>query len=54
MIVKRVWLQTSTRYRGGVCGTASWYRHGWYLFGFIPLYVRDITDRNALMAGDML
>ncbi len=41
MIVKRVWKQTS---QGGL---VSWYREGWYLFGFIPLYVRDLTDRRA-------
>ena len=41
MIIKKIWRQKT---RGGLI---SWYREGWYLFGFIPLYVRDITDRNG-------
>lgn len=35
MIVKRVWMET----RGG----AEYRREGWYLFGIVPLYLRDMT-----------
>lgn len=37
MIVKRKWLQ------GDKYGCREWEREGWYLFGIIPLYIRDLT-----------
>jgi hypothetical protein len=40
MIVKKKWLQKS---RGGML---EWPREGWYLFGVIPLYVRDCRERG--------
>jgi hypothetical protein len=39
MIVKRKWLATEN---GGV---REWPVEGWYLFGFIPLYIRDMGPR---------
>jgi hypothetical protein len=41
MIVKKIW---TTREDGG---SAKWQREGWFLFGFIPLYVRDLTNRSS-------
>ncbi len=41
MIIKKVWKQRS---RGGL---VEWYREGWYLFGIVPLYIRDLTDRES-------
>lgn len=40
MIVKKKWLQV--RYGGSL----EWPREGWYLFGFIPLYIRDLGPRE--------
>lgn len=40
MIVKKIW----TAHTHG--GTHEWYREGFYLFGFIPLYIRDLTTRE--------
>lgn len=36
MITKRVWAQEGTN------GKGSFMREGWYLFGVLPLYVRDM------------
>ncbi len=41
MIIKKVWVQVRD---GGL--PHEWYREGWYLFGFLPLYVRDMTGRD--------
>lgn len=40
MIVKKIWYQTR---KGGL---PEWQREGWYLFGFIPLYIRDMGSRE--------
>lgn len=40
MIIKKIWLQ---RRNGGL---NEWQREGWYLFGFLPLYVRDSGPRE--------
>lgn len=40
MIIKKRWLQTSR------FGTVEWEREGWYLFGLIPLYIRDLRPRS--------
>ena len=39
MIVKKMWNQKSA---GGIY---SFVREGWYLFGIVPLYIRDVTAR---------
>lgn len=36
MIVKKVWLQVSQSGLG-----PEWTREGFYLFGIVPLYIRD-------------
>lgn len=38
MITKRIWRQQK--------GSREWIMEGWYLFGFIPLYTRDLTARE--------
>jgi len=39
MIVKKRWLQTAR-------GTSKeWTMEGWYLFGLLPIYTRDLTPR---------
>lgn len=40
MIVKKIWLQRSFG------GLREWQREGWYLFGIVPLYVRDTGPRQ--------
>lgn len=42
MIVKKVWLQC----RPG--GLSEWEREGWYLFGIVPLYIRDNGPRKRV------
>ena len=45
MIYKRIW-----RERRKVDGAAlpfEWTIEGWYLFGFIPLYIRDKETRGT-------
>lgn len=44
MIIKKVWLQT---YK-----TREWQRSGWYLLGFIPLYIRDDQPRGRIEFPD--
>lgn len=39
MIIKKIWLQ---RRRIGT----EWTREGWYLFGILPLYIRDMGPRK--------
>jgi hypothetical protein len=41
VIIKRMWTESSSNY----ATAPTWIREGWYLFGFIPLYVRDVTAR---------
>lgn len=40
MIIHKTWLQTKHG------GRLEWQREGWYLFGFLPLYVRDLGPRE--------
>lgn len=40
MIVKKIWMAH------GLGGTPSWQMQGWYLFGIIPLYIRDVAPRG--------
>jgi hypothetical protein len=42
MIVKKIWMQS--RIRG-----PEWMREGWYLCGFIPLYIRDVGPRRRVV-----
>ncbi len=39
MLTKKVWLQKSRM------GLHEWQMEGWYLFGLIPLYIRDLQPR---------
>lgn len=44
MIARKIWW-TKRRTGSGENGfetKVSWLREGWFLFGFIPLYVRDL------------
>ena len=45
MIVHRVWSTTKTKYElhGVAHVTRDW--EGWFLFGLIPLYIRNIKTR---------
>lgn len=43
MIVLKTWLQ---RRRVNGDGIVEWARQGWYLFGFIPLFIRDCQPRG--------
>ena len=38
MIVKKMWLEHY--------GNREWAREGWYLLGFLPLYIRDMAPRE--------
>ena len=40
MISKLMWIQQN-RY-----GTSKWAMEGWFLFGFIPLFKRDLEPRG--------
>jgi len=40
MISRRQWIQQNK------IGTREWPMEGWYLFGFIPLFVRDLGSRG--------
>ena len=40
MIKKVVWLQAK--------GAVEWQMEGWYLFGLLPLYVRDCGPRGRV------
>lgn len=44
MIVKKKWLQTRP------FTSPEWEREGWFLFGLIPLYIRDVTSRGRFSA----
>lgn len=39
MIVKKIWMEV----RGS---GPEWAREGWYLFGVIPLYIKDKSPRE--------
>lgn len=41
MIIKKVWIERKT-----FKSTGEWQREGWYLFGIIPLYIRDSGPRE--------
>lgn len=40
MIIRKMWLQSIKN------GGPEWIREGWYLFGFIPLYIQDLAPRG--------
>jgi hypothetical protein len=40
MVIKRVWIEEAD------CGGWGSRREGWFLFGIIPLYVRDMEPRR--------
>lgn len=42
MIVHKFWIAKRMK---GYATTDKWLREGWFLFGFIPLYVRDRENR---------
>ena len=47
MLVKKVWIAKRGRYVGRtLMETIKWNREGWFLFGFLPLYVRDVNSRG--------
>jgi hypothetical protein len=39
MIVKRIWRRRSP------AGSQEWMLEGWFLFGLLPLYIRDLEPR---------
>lgn len=41
MIVHKMWTAT----KGEWPAQKSWRREGWFLFGALPLFVRDVTAR---------
>jgi hypothetical protein len=45
MIIHKFWKARRKQY-GTVRDT--WLREGWFLFGFIPLYIRDRENREKL------
>lgn len=49
MIVKKiwraVWKDRSSFDGGGRHRTIKWRREGWFLFGVVPLYIRDAEPR---------
>lgn len=47
MIVKKIWVHSGDKF-----GT-SWTREGYYLFGFIPLFIRDTSTRIKYSATRM-
>jgi hypothetical protein len=48
MLVYKKWLarRKRTKRNSNIIQTAEWRREGWFLFGFIPLYIRDIGQRG--------
>ena len=46
MIVHKFWKATRKWPSGQV--RDQWLREGWFLFGFIPLYIRDRQNREKL------
>lgn len=43
MVIKRVWLEVGKHGQ-------EWKRAGWYLFGIVPLYIRDEGPRHRIGA----
>jgi hypothetical protein len=43
MIVHKLW---KARRKAGSFTTDEWFREGWFLFGIIPLYIRDRQSRE--------
>lgn len=43
MIIRKKW---KARRKQGFTTLDVWMREGWFLFGFIPLYIRDIQERE--------
>lgn len=41
MIVHKMWTATEGKWPS----LKTWRREGWYLFGIVPLLVRDVTAR---------
>jgi hypothetical protein len=41
IIVKKIW-----RHRSKSDYSKEWFKAGWFLFGFIPLYIADMSDRG--------
>lgn len=46
MLVYKFWKATRWHPWGSV--KDRWMREGWFLFGFIPLYIRDRENREKL------
>lgn len=46
MLVHKLWISTRKWPHGSV--KDKWLREGWFLFGFIPLYIRDRQNRKQL------
>ena len=46
MLIYKCWFATRKWSHGAV--KDKWLRDGWFLFGFIPLYVRDKQNRENL------
>lgn len=40
MIIHRMWIEFK--------GSTEWVRNGYYLFGFIPLYLSDSSPRKRI------
>jgi hypothetical protein len=45
MIVYKQWI-VRVRYKHFSGVKDEWAREGWFLFGFIPLYIRDLSPRG--------
>lgn len=39
MIIYKMWVEVN--------GSRVWRREGWFLFGVVPLYIRDLTVRPS-------
>lgn len=46
MIVKRIWIKKRRDIFGHIDKITSW--EGWFLFGFIPLYIRQTGTRTIV------
>ena len=49
MIVHRCWLKAANR--PDITGHTHWLVEGWFLFGLIPLYQRDLQPRGIIARG---
>ena len=45
MIVERIWTRTHKNVFGNVVRVTVW--RGWFLFGFIPLYIKQTATRTV-------